>query len=109
LDAEDERGAAALAATGRIAITAANVTTLYAVQLKGTASDIEPADAADYERAAAYIDLFFADIQEGDGPPRENLDRIAAPRFSRCRLEITELFDQTPGPAAGTKFEPSAS
>ena len=104
-------GAGALSVAGRassprfaIAITGGDVRTLRSVQVKGTAHDLEPPTAADLERSRAYCDEFFATVEEVDGTPRSKMERLAPADLVACTVDVDELFDQTPGPAAGARL-----
>ena len=92
-----------LAAGARVAITAADVTTLRSVQLKGRAIGVEPATDDDREHAARHNDAFFAEVSATDGTPRALLDRLVPAGYAACLLEIAEVYDQTPGPGAGAR------
>ena len=94
--------AAELLRDGRpIAITGADVPTLRSMQLKGTASAIEPGTDEDRARSAAYQEAFFRDIEQTDGTPYEVVHLVRPPDVIACLLEVREGFDQTPGPGAG--------
>ena len=41
-------------------------------------------------------------IETTERTPRELLERLAPSALVACTVRVTELFDQTPGPAAGT-------
>jgi hypothetical protein len=106
LDAHDAPALASLTPESKIAVTGAHVPTLRSVQLKGRAERLEPATAADDERAARHIDQFFGDIQETDGTPRELPERLVPSAYVACTARVEELFDQTPGPGAGAPIGP---
>lgn len=104
-------GAGAFSAIGRhsgdgatfaIAVTGADVRTLRSVQLKGTAHDLEAPTAADLERSARFCDAFFGDVEAVDGIARDRLDRLVPADLLALTVDVAELYDQTPGPAAGT-------
>ncbi|MGY6501489.1 MAG: hypothetical protein ACXIVQ_11440 [Acidimicrobiales bacterium] len=86
---------------GELAVTAADVRSLRSVQMKGTVVAVEPADDADRDRAARYIDQLFTDIEQADGADRSVLARWVPSGYAACVLEVTQQFDQTPGPGAG--------
>jgi hypothetical protein len=90
-----------LEGTGAIAVTGTDVRTLRSTQVKGTALAIAPASDADLERARRFADLFFTDVAETDGTPPELLERLFPAGYFAVRVQVTELYDQTPGPAAG--------
>jgi hypothetical protein len=105
LDADDDQARANLAETGAIAITATDVPTLRSLQMKGTCVEIAPASDVDAERSARYRDLFFGDIEATERTPRELPERLAPRALVGCAVRVDELFDQTPGPAAGTPMQ----
>ena len=58
--------------------------------------------AADRVRHERYIAGFFGVINESDGTPLELLQRLKPPgSLVALEVSVEELFDQTPGPAAG--------
>ena len=101
IEAHDERARADLGAGRPVAMTFADVASLWSVQAKGKSTGIEPARPGDDERVARYVDAFFHDVERTDGTPRAVLDRIVPDAVVAFGFEITELFDQTPGPDAG--------
>lgn len=101
LDADDAPTLANLDVTGAIAITGADPATARSTQVKGVAIGVETADDADLIRSAQYCDAFFAIVEQVDGTPRTHLDRLVPARFVACRVEIGEIYDQSPGPVAG--------
>ena len=90
-----------LAATGVIAVTAADVPTLRSIQLKGEVLDTEDAIETDRTRAVEFADAFFGDINRTDGTDLEVLRRMFPADFFVCVVRFSEIYDQTPGPAAG--------
>lgn len=104
LAADDEVAIAHVASGAGVAITAASVRTLRSLQLKGRAVGIDAAAPSDPERARQYLDAFLTDIHETDGTPIELAGRMAPAAHVAFLADITELFDQTPGPAAGSPF-----
>ena len=101
LDAADEVNVENLRRGGAIAITAANVPTLRATQLKGRAGPTEAATDADNDRAAQFCDDFFGDITRTDGTARDLLERLRPAQLVACVVAVDEVYDQTPGPGAG--------
>jgi hypothetical protein len=105
LDAEDGATIANLAGGGLIAVTCVAVPTLHAVQLKGEADQPVPtSDAEDIARAARHCESFFADINRMEGTPPALLERLRPTDFAACTVTVTEVFEQTPGPAAGAQL-----
>jgi hypothetical protein len=104
IDADDAVAIECLSTTGAVAFTGADVPTLHSIQFKGTVSSVEPADDEDRARAGRFCDAFFGDVVAVDGTARMLLDRIVPRDFVACTVAITELYDQTPGPAAGASL-----
>lgn len=88
-------------ATFPIAVTGADVRTLRSVQLKGTARDLETPTPADLARSVAFCDAFFGDVEATDGLPRTLMERLVPADLLALTVDVAELYDQTPGPAAG--------
>jgi hypothetical protein len=87
---------------GAVAVTTADVRTLHSMQLKGHIRTLEPSTDADGDTVDAFIDDFTEAIEETDGMPRTLTRRMRPAGFAAAVLDITELYDQTPGPSAGT-------
>ena len=103
LDADDDVTRAHAAAGRAIAITAANVRTLVSVQVKGRVLSVEAAPTGDDRaRHAEFVSSFFGAINESDGTDRSLLDRFAPFDVIPCTVEVDEVYDQTPGPTAGS-------
>jgi hypothetical protein len=103
-------GAGALASLGRhpgdeetfaIAITGADVRSLRSFQVKGTARHLEAPDAGDLERSRAFCDAFFGDVAAVDGISAVLMQRLVPADLLACTVDVTDVFDQTPGPGAG--------
>jgi hypothetical protein len=92
---------------GPIAVTSADVRDLRSVQLKGTVTEVEPAGPDDLERCERHNDELFDDILQSDFYPRHLTERMVPPGYVAAVIEIHELFDQTPGPRAGTPVGPA--
>jgi hypothetical protein len=109
LDADDGTAIANLASTGAVAVTGAAVPTLRSVQIKGRAEPPVPThDAADLACAARFREGFFGDVERIEGTPRALLERLTPARLSVCTVTVDELYDQTPGPIAGTALRSSS-
>ena len=103
LDANDRTALANLGGGGAIAVTGVAVPTVRAVQLKGTADQpVTTSDAGDLARAARHIESFFTDVNRMEGTPVALLERLRPTAFAVCTITVAEVFDQTPGPAAGS-------
>jgi hypothetical protein len=68
--ADDAVAIANLRTTGVVALTAASVPTLAALQLKGRVMSVEKADDADRERFARYKEMFFEAVHVTDESTR---------------------------------------
>lgn len=90
---------------GLFAVTVTNVFTLASVQLKGPAGDFVPATDDDLATVEDYCDRFFGAIFEIDGIPRALMDRQVPLDFIACEIEVEQLYDQTPGPRAGSPVQ----
>jgi hypothetical protein len=103
LDANDRTALANLAGGGAIAVTGVAVPTLRAAQLKGEATEpVATSDATDLARAARHCKKFFADVSSVEGVPVALIERLRPTAFATCTVTVTEIYDQTPGPAAGS-------
>lgn len=109
VDPDEVQALTNLRTTGRVAVTATSVVTASSLQLKGRLCDIEPALDSDIERAARFCDDFFGDVVETDRTPREIVERLRPERYVACIIDVEDVYDQTPGPSAGTSMvtEPS--
>lgn len=92
-----------------IAVTATDVPTLRSMQLKGTIVSVDSATAADETKADQFCDDFFRDIHDTEGTALELLDRLAPPTYAACIIDIDEVYDQTPGPKAGSAIAGAAA
>ena len=86
----------------RIAITGTDVPTLHSIQLKGSVVASEPGNEADGMKSVAYTDAFYSDVQASDHVPRDLLNRMTPTEFVALTVEVEELYNQTPGPRAGS-------
>jgi hypothetical protein len=105
LDADDVRSIDNVVRGATIAVTATNVTTLRSTQVKGRALGPEVLTPDDVERAARYVDAFFADVHAADSVPWERFARFLPGAYVPCTIEAHERYDQTPGPGAGARME----
>jgi hypothetical protein len=102
LDARDVVTLDNLDATGRVALTAAHVPTLRAKQFKGRAADVLPAGDEDRATVEQFCEAFFSAVVASDGTDRRFLERLVPLDFVACDVMIDEIYDQTPGPGAGS-------
>jgi hypothetical protein len=86
---------------GRIAVNHTHVLTLESVQVKGVAHGVEVATAEDLACHDAYVEALFVNLHESDGSTREQVEHMRPPGVVAVTVEVTEVYDQTPGPSAG--------
>lgn len=87
-----------------IAVTMGDPRTSRSLQLKGRANRIQTAEERDRVANVAYCDSFFRAVSEADGRPRSLLEGMRPTDLAACTLTVNEVFDQTPGPAAGSSL-----
>lgn len=95
-----------LRANGRIALTATNFVTNDSTQLKGHVTTVEARTSADQIRFEAYCARCVEILAEVDRAPRELISRMTPPGVVACVMTVEQVFDQTPGPAAGAQLAP---
>jgi hypothetical protein len=97
-----------LEATGRIAVTVTDVETLRSAQVKGRVTRFEPATAADaraHERSfAALSDA----LHRVDATDPVLFQKMKPGELTVVVATAEEVYDQTPGPAAGVRLAPTA-
>lgn len=92
-----------VAATKRLAVTANHPATNCSTQLKGTAIEARLARDEEAPFVRARLDA-FADMLDALGVPRRIAHSLAHwPAFA-IRMRIDQIFEQTPGPKAGTQI-----
>jgi hypothetical protein len=87
-----------LNATGRAAVSFGRPVDDRACQVKGDVVAIRPADPSEHETIRKGFESFLAGL-EYIGIPRANW--VLWPAVA-IRVKATSVFEQTPGPAAGT-------
>ncbi len=98
----DEETLANLVERGHLAVTGTNILTLESAQLKGRVVSVEPVATDGRERVTRYCDDFFAAVAEVDDVPRHLMERLVPRELVACVVEADQVFDQTPGPGAGS-------
>jgi hypothetical protein len=96
-----------LRTTGRIAFTATQFLTLRSVQVKGIAVAVEDPDEDDRARFTQFCAGCARALHEIDDTPEELVSRMVPSDVVACVMTVDELFDQTPGPGAGTRLASS--
>lgn len=103
---DDAVALANLHATGVVALTAVSVPTLAALQVKGRVVRVQDADDADHERFARYKEMFFEAVHVGDqSNDVETIAHMAPCDVVAVVATAHTVFDQTPGPGAGSRVD----
>jgi hypothetical protein len=91
---------------GAIALAVTRPTTNETLQLKGTVVDILPPTADDAAEIAAYRESFVAELAALGYGGEFSRGVVAGGEDSVAVVfELVAVFDQTPGPKAGTRME----
>lgn len=94
--------------SGNVSLTGAEISTFRSIQLKGRTVVVEAPRAEDIEMARTQSEKFFEMVNLVDGNPVEHLRRMLPLETVAVEMVVAEMFDQTPGPAAGRALaEPS--
>lgn len=86
---------------GRIAVTLSRAIDHRSIQLKGRSTNIRRSEEPDRGVQARYIEL-FAESLSLIGFPKGLIERANYLPSLAVEIEVTELYEQTPGPRAGT-------
>jgi hypothetical protein len=93
-----------VATTHRMAVAATHVIDHTSTQLKGTATAARIAGDDEMAFVKSRLDS-FADVIESVGIPRRTGRTLAHwPAFA-VDVKVEEIFDQTPGPKAGSRLK----
>jgi hypothetical protein len=90
-----------VAGNGRIAVSFGRPVDDRACQVKGDVVSVRPAEASEREMITAQFDGFLSNL-ELIGIPRAGAANWPVWPAVAIRLKATAVFEQTPGPAAGT-------
>ncbi len=88
---------------GKAAVTGADVATLESVQVKGPIVAVGPLTEADAELVEHHCALLVDVIHRVDGTSVEVLRRFLPTDLLGVELVVEEVYDQTPGPSAGSR------
>jgi hypothetical protein len=97
-----------LEANGMIAVVFEEILTHHTIQLKGRVSGIRPASGEERPVVERGIAGFFTQVEAVGGPPGAVRRRRRWP----CRavtFAVSDVFEQTPGPRAGTPLVPGSA
>jgi hypothetical protein len=92
-----------LEGNGAIAATFSLPSSYRTVQIKGAVLELSAVTAAELERVREHVGS-FADEAEQVGIARGMAHRLARAELVAVRFAVGELYDQTPGPKAGSRL-----
>jgi hypothetical protein len=95
-----------LRATGRFALTATNIITNESVQVKGDATPPGPETEEDRASRERHTDDFKDAVRRAENTADEYISKVIPRSFAAFDVTVHEVFDQTPGPAAGRQTAP---
>jgi hypothetical protein len=91
---------------GALALAVTRPTTHETLQLKGTVLDIGPPSSDDWTEIAAYRESFVQELASVGYRPDFSREVLAGSEDSVAVVfEPLTMFNQTPGPKAGTRLE----
>lgn len=89
---------------GAMAIGFSPPTVARALQIKGSVVELRDPDDSDLERTERHLEAFTAEVLQIRYPP-DLARRLYIPSdFLSVTISIDDVFDQTPGPSAGTRL-----
>ncbi len=89
-------------ASPSVTFTAADVRTFRSLQIKGRVVLVEAPTPHDRAIVDEQTDRFFVAVMEVDRTPLEGLRCMLPHDVVMVEMSVDELFDQTPGPTAGS-------
>jgi hypothetical protein len=92
-----------LEANGEIAVTCSRPTTYRTVQVKGTAAILGEPDGERLREVEEQVAAFSAEVVQLGLPAHAGEALMVGPLLA-VTVEPREVFDQTPGPAAGSRL-----
>ena len=87
-----------------VALTATKPSTYRSLQIKGRVRGTWEATEADIARARAQVDAFTGDVVPLGIEPARGVRFMREDALFAAVIDIEELYDQTPGPAAGARL-----
>ena len=109
LEADDTTVMALLTPGRAIAVTGADVKVLSSAQAKGRVRSVEDLTALDVAIRERSTELFVQAVHETDGSPRSLIASMVPDRFVAVTFDVDEVYDQTPGPQAGSSMAAGSS
>lgn len=102
--ADDPVAVANLAVGALVSVTAADVRTLQAAQVKGRVERVEEVSEADLAAMVHETDAFIEAVNETDGLPPDVIRRMLPNAVLAIELAVGDRFEQSPGPGAGARL-----
>jgi hypothetical protein len=96
-----------LETTGRIAVTVTDVETLRSAQVKGRVARFEPASDADTRAHERSFTALTEALHRADGTDPVLFQNVKPGPLTAVVATAEEVYDQTPGPAAGVRLAPT--
>jgi hypothetical protein len=87
-----------------VAITATKPTTYRSIQVKGRLRGVWEPTEADLARAVGQRDAFAQDVAALGIEPARGVRFMRDEALCAVEIDVDELYDQTPGPAAGSRL-----
>jgi hypothetical protein len=100
---QDSKTLSNLKGNGAIAATFSLPTTYRTVQIKGSVEDLCTPTPEQLARVEAHVAAFVDEVEQV-GIPRNMARRLVHPELVAVSFAVRELFDQTPGPKAGSRL-----
>ncbi len=91
-----------------MAVTGSDVGTYRTIQIKGVIRSAEAATPEDLYLAKVHIEQFVSEVVTVEQSPREAVESFPSIEFDVYVVDIEEVFDQSPGPNAGTAVDARA-
>jgi hypothetical protein len=88
-----------------IAVSCTRPTDHIACQLKGRVRDMRPLTVGDHETSRRWHRDFMGELRAIGVPPELTEAWIAEPSLA-IDIDVTDVFEQTPGPGTGNKITP---
>jgi hypothetical protein len=101
---EGSRMRANLERNGAVAVGFSPPTIARAVQVKGVATVMGEAEAADLQRVERHVRSFVAEAERVGAPVELSRRMFVGTGLVAVEFSIDEVFDQTPGPTAGRRL-----
>lgn len=93
-----------IATTRRLAVSCSDIPTHVTVQFKGSSRAVRVARQDEADTVTAYISQ-FAEVLELVGVPRHKTRSFTHWPCFAVDVDVQEIYDQTPGPRAGSPLE----